>query len=58
MFSSGDIVVAEATLDYDGPSYETVFVFEFRDGKIARETAYWSNAFPAPDWRAQWVESF
>lgn len=30
--SSGDLVVAEATLDYGGPTYETVFVFEFRDG--------------------------
>ncbi|HWM34940.1 MAG TPA: nuclear transport factor 2 family protein [Pseudolysinimonas sp.] len=57
LFSSGDIVVAEATLDYDGPTYETIFVFEFRDGRIAHETAYWSEAFPAPDWRAQWVET-
>ncbi|HEV7742376.1 MAG TPA: nuclear transport factor 2 family protein [Pseudolysinimonas sp.] len=58
MTSSGDIVVAEATLDYGGPTYETVFVFEFRDGKIAHETAYWSEAFDAPEWRAQWVETF
>lgn len=53
---SGDLVVAEATLDYGGPRYETVFIFEFRDGKIARETAYWSEPFDAPDWRAEWVE--
>ena len=56
--SSGDLVVAEATLDYGGPTYETVFIFEFRDGKIEKETAYWSEAFEAPEWRAQWVESF
>jgi ketosteroid isomerase-like protein len=56
--SSGDLVVLEATLDYDGPTYETVFIFEFRDGKIEKETAYWSEAFEAPEWRAQWVESF
>jgi ketosteroid isomerase-like protein len=54
---SGDLCVAEATLTYDGGShYETVFVFELRDGKIARETAYWSEPFDAPEWRAQWVE--
>ena len=56
MTSSGDLVVLEATLDYSGTAYETVFIFEFRDGKIARETAYWSDAFDAPAWRAKWVE--
>ncbi len=40
------------------PKYETVFIFEFRDGKIAKETAYWSEAFEPPEWRAKWVESF
>ncbi len=58
MTSSGDLVVAEATLDYGGPRYETVFIFEFRDGRIAKETAYWSEAFEPPAWRAEWVESF
>jgi ketosteroid isomerase-like protein len=58
MQSAGDLVVLEATLDYDGPTYETVFIFEFRDGKIEKETAYWSEAFDPPEWRAQWVESF
>jgi hypothetical protein len=28
-----------------------------RNGKIAKETAYWAEPFPAPDWRAAWVES-
>ena len=53
----GDIWVAEATLDYgDGAEYQTVFVFELRDGRIAKETAYWSQPFPAPEWRAAWIE--
>jgi ketosteroid isomerase-like protein len=53
----GDVWVAEATLDYgDGAEYQTVFVFELRDGKIAKETAYWSQPFPAPEWRSAWVE--
>jgi ketosteroid isomerase-like protein len=54
---SGDLWVAEATLDYgEGAAYASVFIFELRDGKIARETAYWAEPFEAPDWRAAWVE--
>ena len=30
---------------------------EMRDGLIARETAYWAKPFPAPEWRAPWVEA-
>jgi ketosteroid isomerase-like protein len=56
MVSDGDLVVAEASLDYGGPSYKTVFIFEFKDGKIAKETAYWSEAFEAPAWRSKWVK--
>ena len=54
--ASGDLVVAEAHMDYDGPTYEAVFIFEFRDGKIEKETAYWTDTFDAPAWRAEWVE--
>lgn len=56
MTSAGDLVVAEATLDYGEAAYKTVFIFELRDGKIAKETAYWSEPFPAPEWRAKWVK--
>ena len=57
MISDGEIVVAEAELDYgSGSKYMTVFVFEFKDGKIAKETAYWSEPFEAPKWRSKWVE--
>lgn len=57
MISDGDLVVAEATLNYgSGPDYKTVFIFEFRDGKIAKETAYWSEPFEAPAWRKGRVE--
>jgi hypothetical protein len=27
-----------------------------RDGLVAKETAYWTKPFPAPEWRAPWVE--
>jgi ketosteroid isomerase-like protein len=57
MTGDDDLVVAEATLDYgEGAVYQCVFIFELRDGKIAKETAYWAQPFPAPGWRAQWVE--
>jgi len=53
----GDLWILEASLDYgDEAVYQAVLVFELRDGKIAKETAYWSQPFPAPDWRAEWVE--
>ena len=53
----GDLWVLEASLDYgDNEPYQCVFVFEMRNGKIAREVGYWSKPFPAPDWRAPWVE--
>jgi ketosteroid isomerase-like protein len=54
---SGDLVTAEATPDYgEAAVFETFFIFELRDGKFAKETAYWSQSFQAPEWRAQWVE--
>ena len=54
----GDLWVLQADLDYgDGDPYQTVFLFEMRDGRIAKETAYWTKPFPAPAWRAAWVES-
>lgn len=57
LVGDGDLWVAQADLDYgDGDPYQSVFVFELRDGRIAQETAYWTKPFPAPDWRAQWVE--
>lgn len=56
MVSDGDLVVAEASMDYGGSKSQAVFIFEFRDGKIAKETAYWSDPFEAPAWRAKWVE--
>jgi ketosteroid isomerase-like protein len=54
---SGDDWVLEARLDYgDGDPYLVVFIFQMRDGRIAREIAYWSKPFPAPEWRKPWVD--
>jgi ketosteroid isomerase-like protein len=55
MLAAGDLVTLEATLSYGDKPYLTVFIFELADGRIKRETAYWSDPFDAPDWRAQWV---
>ena len=53
---SGNLWVTEFVLSYDGkPSY-TVSVMEFRGDKVARETQYFADPFPAPPSRAQWVE--
>ena len=54
---SGDTWVLEAGLDYgDGEPYQCIFIFQMRNGLIAQEIAYWSKPFPAPEWRAAWVE--
>jgi ketosteroid isomerase-like protein len=53
---AGDLWVTEFVLSYDGkPSY-TVSVMEFRDGKVARETQYFADAFEPGPSRARWVE--
>jgi SnoaL-like domain len=53
---SGDLWVTEFILTYDGkPSY-TVSIMEFAGDKVARETQYFADPFPAPAFRAQWVE--
>jgi len=54
--SAPDLVIAEAHLDYDGAGYDCIFVFEMRDGRIGKETAYWATPFDPPAWRAALVE--
>ena len=53
---SGDVWVMEATSNYGDDVYLVTDIFEFRDGKIAKETRYYAQPFEAPAWRAQWVE--
>ena len=56
IIGSGDLWVTEYILKYDGkPSY-TVSIVEFKGDKVARETQYFADPFPAPAWRAQLVE--
>jgi hypothetical protein len=54
---SGEVWVMEATSDYgDGEVYLVTDIFEFRDGKISKETRYYAQPFEAPEWRAPWTE--
>jgi ketosteroid isomerase-like protein len=57
VLASGDLVTAEVTLNYpDAGTYQGVSIFEFRDGRIAKETDYFAQSFQAPEWRSKWVE--
>src|SRR6202522_185407 len=56
IIGSGDLWVTEYILTYDSkPSY-TVSIMEFTGVKVARETQYFADPFPAPAFRAKWVE--
>jgi SnoaL-like domain len=56
IIGSGNLWVTELVLTYDGkPSY-TVSIMEFAGDKVSRETQYFADPFPAPAFRAQWVE--
>ena len=56
ILGASDLWVTEFVLTYDGqPSY-TVSIMEFKDGKVARETQYFGDAFEPGPSRTQWVE--
>jgi ketosteroid isomerase-like protein len=54
--AGGELVTSEVTLDYGGRVYHGVSIFEFRDGRVVKETDYFAEPFAAPGWRSQWVE--
>ena len=55
--TGGDLAVVEAAVDYgDGVGWRAVFIYELRDGKIARATAYWAQPFEAAASRTEWVQ--
>jgi ketosteroid isomerase-like protein len=57
LHGAGDVWIAEATLRYgDGSEWTSAHIFEFKNGKIWRQTDYFGQPLPAPAWRAQWVE--
>ena len=56
IIGSGDLWVTEYVLTYDNRPSFTVSVMEFSDGKVARETQYFGDPFPAPSFLSRWVE--
>ena len=56
IIGEGDLWVTEYVLTYDGRPSFTVSIMEFANGKVARETQYFSDPFEPGPSRAQWVE--
>ena len=57
ILTADQFAVAEAAVDYgDGVDWRGVFIYELRDGKIARATIYWAQPFEAAETRRPWVE--
>lgn len=40
----------------DGSDWYVVNLVTLRDGKVAKTIAFFAPCYPAPEWRAQWVE--
>ena len=56
ILGAGNLWISEFTISYDGqPSY-SVSIMEFEEGKVARETQFFGDAFEPGPSRAQWVE--
>jgi hypothetical protein len=54
---SGDFWVGEGRVLYDGGNpVHFLWIAEFRDGLVQRETIYFAEPFEAPDWRRPWAE--
>jgi ketosteroid isomerase-like protein len=53
---NGDLWISELVLSYDGVPYYTVSIMEFSDGKVARETQYFGQAFAPGPSRAHLVD--
>ena len=54
---AGDTWIAEMVMKYGDEPWYGVSIVEFDGPRIARLTDYFGPAFPAPAWRAQWVET-
>jgi ketosteroid isomerase-like protein len=56
ILGSENLWLTELMLSYDGVPSFVVSIMEFRSGKVARETQYFTDAFEPGPSRAQWVE--
>lgn len=56
LVSDGATVVSDVSVT-DGVTVARAITFsDVRNGLILRQTEYWPDPFPAPDWRAAWTE--
>lgn len=54
---AGDTGVSTVRATYpDGSRWWIVGLYAVRDGRIASSRTFFAPDFPAPEWRAQWVE--
>ena len=54
----GDLWIGEGQGRYDGGDpIHFVHILEFRGDLVQRETIYFAEPFPAPDWRRPWAEA-
>jgi ketosteroid isomerase-like protein len=52
--TGGHLAVVEASVDYgDAIDWRAVFIFELRNGKIAKATAYWTQPFEPAELQAE-----
>ena len=56
IIGKGGVWVIEATINMGGDRSHMVSVLEIESGRIVRQTDYFGDPFPAPDWRANLVE--
>jgi len=53
----GQAWVIESMIDYgDGTPVSAISIIEFDGAKVVRQTDYFANPFPAPDWRKPYRE--
>jgi hypothetical protein len=54
---TGDFWIGEGRPRYDqGDLIHFVKILQFRGDKVQRETIYFADPFPAPEWRRLWAE--
>ena len=56
IIGTGDLWITELVLTYDGRPAYTVSIMELVEGKVARETQYFTDPFEPGPSRTQWVE--
>ena len=58
LVGADDLWVVEAVRSDQSSRIFVVAILEFRDGRIWRDTRWFSDPLEAPAWRAGWVERF